>query len=30
MGDCTFRGVALHGGAIFAQDYDSEQCIVFS
>jgi DNA-binding beta-propeller fold protein YncE len=30
MGDCTFRGVALHGGTIFAQDYDSEQCIVFS
>ncbi len=24
-----FRGVAIHGGTIFAQDYDNSKCILF-
>ncbi len=29
MGDGDFTGVAIHGGTIFAQDYDNKKCILF-
>jgi hypothetical protein len=29
MLDGDFRGVAIHGGTIFAQDYDNSKCILF-
>jgi hypothetical protein len=29
MGFGHFTGVAMHGGAVFAQDYESERCVVF-
>jgi DNA-binding beta-propeller fold protein YncE len=30
MGDGDFRGVAVHGGTIFAQDLHGEACVVFT
>ncbi len=30
MGDGTFSGVAMHGGTIFAQTYDNDECVVFT
>jgi DNA-binding beta-propeller fold protein YncE len=30
MGDGDFRGVAVRGGAIFAQDWEGKKCVVFT
>jgi hypothetical protein len=29
MGFGRFTGVAMHGGTVLAQDYESERCVVF-
>jgi hypothetical protein len=27
---CQFTGVAVHGSTVFAQDYQSQRCVVWS